>query len=167
MPHDVLIAGAGVGAAAIASRLIDAGYSVLLLRKPSLAKPGAEILPPAASAQIEALGWAPVFASARAITVEGFENCWNLDEPVIKAGPFLHVERTTLAQAALAFVVHRGATVHDVATLPAVRSEDDKGVSIRLDGVERRFLAAVDGTGRAAAWSRPRPGPGPAGGRRV
>jgi flavin-dependent dehydrogenase len=160
MPHDVLIAGAGVAAAAVASRLIDARYRVLLLRNRSPAKPGTEVLPPAASAQIEALGWAPVFVAARAITVEGFENCWNLDEPVVKPGPFLHVERAALAHAALAFVVRRGATVHDVRTLPALGPEDDESVSVRLDSVERRFLAAVDATGRAAAWSRPVRGQG-------
>jgi choline dehydrogenase-like flavoprotein len=118
-PHDVLIAGAGIAAAAVASRLLDLGYNVLLLARSSPKRPGAEILPPEANAQIEALAWQAVFGAAGATTVEGFENCWNLDDPIVKPGLFLHVERAALARAALAFVAQRGASIRDVRTLPA------------------------------------------------
>jgi flavin-dependent dehydrogenase len=155
MSQNVLIAGAGVAAAAAASRLLDTGYGVLLLRKSPSVSTGAEILPPEATAQIEALSWKSVCDLAGATTVEGFENLWNFDEPFVKPGPFLHVERAALAQAALAFAVQRGALVQDVGTLPSLGLQDEECVSVRLDGIERRFLAAIDATGRAAAWSRP------------
>ena len=159
MPHhDVLIAGTGVAAAAVASCLIDAGFSVLLLRKTPPGRPlprCAEILPPEANQQIELLRWEPVFASTGAVTVEGFENGWNALDPLIKPGPFLHVERTALAHRALAFVIARGAQVHDVHAMPSPGPPDADGIPVTLDGSERRFVAAVDATGRAAAWSRP------------
>ncbi len=159
MPHhDVLIAGTGVAAAAVASCLIDSGFSVLLLRKtpPGRALPRcAEILPPEANQQIELLQWQPVFASAGAVTVEGFENGWNAQDPITKPGSFLHVERTALAHSALAFVIARGAQVHDVHAMPSPGPPNADGIPVTLDGLERRFVAAIDATGRAAAWSRP------------
>ena len=78
-----------------------------------------------------------------------------MDEPAIKPGQFLHVERSALARSALAFVARRGATVHEVQRLPLLRPEDEGDVLLKIDGLERRFCAAVDATGRAAAWSRP------------
>ena len=155
MRLDVVIAGSGVAAAAVATRLIDAGFGVLLLRKTTSARPGVEVLPPESRDQVQALGWTNVFDQAGAVIVEGFENHWNPEDPIIKPGPFVHVERTALADAALAFVIRRGASVHDVRSLPRLELEDDEGVSIALDGVNHRFLAAIDATGRAAAWSRP------------
>ena len=101
MSDNVLIAGAGIAAAAVACRLLESGYRVLLLRKRSPAWTGAEILPPEARSQIESLSWQAVFEHAGATTVEGFENCWNLDNTVVKPGLFLHVDRTALARAAL------------------------------------------------------------------
>jgi flavin-dependent dehydrogenase len=155
MRQDVVIAGSGVAAAAVATRLLVAGYSVLLLRKPTSAKPGVEVLPPEARHQVLALGWTSVFDEAGAVIVEGFENHWNTAEPTIKPGRFVHVERTSLARAALAFVIRQGARVLDVRSLPRLESKETTGVSITHGGVNRRFLAAVDATGRAAAWSRP------------
>ena len=75
-----------------------------------------------------------MFAGAAAVTVEGFENGWNAQEPVVKPGPFLHVERTSLADAALAFVIARGAYVHDVHSLPSLGRENPDGISVTLDG---------------------------------
>jgi flavin-dependent dehydrogenase len=155
MKCDVVIAGSGVAATAVASRLIDFGYRVSLLTTSATGIPGAEILPPEARAQIEALGWERVFDDGGATLIEGFENHWNLDEPVVKPGSFLHVERTALARSALAFVARRGATVHQTQQLPRLRPEQARDVLLTLDGVERRFGAAVDATGRAALWSRP------------
>jgi hypothetical protein len=155
MEREVVIAGSGVAAAAIASRLIDFGYCVSLVSTPATAIRGVEILPPETRAQVEALGWESVFDEAGAVLIEGFENHWSLDEPVVKPGFFLHVERSALARSAVAFVARRGATVHQVERLPRLRPEDEGDVLLTLDGVERRFCAAVDATGRAAAWSRP------------
>ena len=117
--------------------------------------PGAEILPPEAQAQVEALGWEEVFDEAGAVVIEGFESHWNPDEPVVKPGPFQYVERTALARSALTFVTKRGAMVYDVQRLPQFQTRDGEVVHLDLDGVERRFDAAIDATGRAAAWSRP------------
>jgi hypothetical protein len=155
MERDVVIAGSGVAAAAVASRLIDFGYCVSLVSTSATRIRGVEILPPETRAQVEALGWESVFADAGVALIEGFENDWNLDEPVVKPGPFLHVERSALARLAVAFVVRRGATVHQVQQLPQLRSAGEGDVLVTLDGVELRFCAAVDATGRAAAWSRP------------
>ena len=115
----------------------------------------AEILPPEARAQIESLSWQGVFDHAGATTVEGFENCWNLDDTVVKPGVFLHVERTALARWRLNFAQERGARVQDLRELPPLGPEDAEGISLKEQGLERRFLAAIDATGRAAAWSRP------------
>jgi 2-polyprenyl-6-methoxyphenol hydroxylase-like FAD-dependent oxidoreductase len=155
MQSEVLVAGCGVAAAATASRLIDFGYRVSLLSTSATRVSGVEILPPESRAQIEVLGWESVLAAAGALLIEGFENLWNPSEPVVKPGSFLHVERSALARSALAFVARRGATVQHVQQLPRLRSADDGDVLVTLDGVERRFCAAVDATGRAAAWSRP------------
>ncbi len=155
MGCEVVVAGSGVAAAAVASRLIDVGCKVSLLRRPASRFPGAEILPPEAGAQVEALGWEGVLHDAGAAVVEGFENHWNRNEPVVKPGPFLHVERTALARSALTFVTKRGATVHDVQRLPPLKTNDGEVVLLDLDGVVRRFHAAIDATGRSAAWSRP------------
>ena len=117
--------------------------------------PGAEILPPEARAQVEALGWEEVFDEAGAVVIEGFESHWNPDEPVVKPGPFQYVERTALARSALTFVTKRGAMVYDVQRLPQFQTRDGEVVHLDLDGARRRFDAAIDATGRAAAWSRP------------
>jgi 2-polyprenyl-6-methoxyphenol hydroxylase-like FAD-dependent oxidoreductase len=155
MAFEVVVAGTGIAASAVASRLIDAGCKVSLLRRRTPYFPGAEILPPEARAQVEALGWENVLDNAGVVIVEGFENHWNRDEPIVKPGPFLHVERTAMARSALAFVTKRGATVHDVQRLPALKIQDAEYVHLNLDGGVRRFHAAIDATGRSAAWSRP------------
>jgi hypothetical protein len=152
---DVVVAGAGVAASAVACRLIDAGYRPMLLRTPAPSSTGAEILPPDARAQVEALGWGDVFDLAGATAVDGFENHWNPDQPFLKPGPFLHVERTALARSALAFAIRRGAMLQDLQRLPPLGPEVEEGLLLTVDGEDRRFLAAVDATGRAAAWSRP------------
>ncbi len=155
MGCEAVVAGTGVAASAMASRLIDAGCHVWMLRRPATSFPAAEILPPEARAQVEALGWEGVFDDAGAAVVEGFENHWNRDDPVVKPGPFLHVERTALARSALTFVTNRGARILDVRQLPPLENRDGEVVRLELDGVERRFHVAIDATGRASAWSRP------------
>ena len=120
-----------------------------------------EILPPATAAQIEALGWESVFDAAGVVLIDGFENLWNPDEPVVKPGSFLHVERSALARSAMAFVARRGATVHHVQQLPRLRLDDGGDVLLTLDGVERRFCAAIDATGRGGGLVASRPTPWP------
>jgi flavin-dependent dehydrogenase len=151
---DVVIAGSGVAAAAAASRLLDAGHRPLLLGGGRAQARGAEILPPDARPQIDALGWHEVLGAAGALAVEGFENHWEPGSPGVKPGVFLHVDRRALADAALAHVVGRGAVVVDCRRLPPLQ-EVDGGVEIVVEGTRRRFVAALDATGRTAAWSRP------------
>jgi flavin-dependent dehydrogenase len=151
---DVVIAGSGVAAAAAASRLLDAGHRPLLLRGGRVPARGAEILPPDARPQIDALGWREVLGAAGALAVEGFENHWELGSPGVKPGVFLHVDRRALADAALAHVVGRGAVVVDCRRLPPIQAVGG-GVEAVVEGTQRRFIAALDATGRAAAWSRP------------
>jgi 2-polyprenyl-6-methoxyphenol hydroxylase-like FAD-dependent oxidoreductase len=149
----VVIAGAGVAAAAVACGLSRAGFRPLLLRVGASPRPGAEALPPEARAQIHALDWGDVFLEARAVEVDGFENHLDDARTVVKAGPFLHVDRARLAEAALRRATDEGAVVLDRPRLPALLQGDAEVV---LPDSGRRFFAAVDATGRASAWSRPR-----------
>ena len=150
---DLVIAGVGVAASAVACGLLRSGFRPLLLRAGASPVPGAEALPPEARAQIRALDWDEVFREARAVEVEGFENRLDDARPVVKAGPFLHVDRARLAEAALRRATEEGAVVLDCPRLPALRQE---GAAVLLPGSGQRFFAAVDATGRASAWSRPR-----------
>jgi hypothetical protein len=151
---DMLIAGTGVAAAAVASLLLESGHRPLLLRRPGTIPPGVEALPPDAQAQVNALGWQDVLERAGAVAVEGFENRWDRERPVVKPGRFLHVERARLAQAAMDRVETAGAMVMDCPWLPRLVDVGD-GVEVELAGQVHRFVAAFDATGRRAAWSRP------------
>jgi 2-polyprenyl-6-methoxyphenol hydroxylase-like FAD-dependent oxidoreductase len=151
---DVVIAGTGIAACAVAARLLDAGHRPLLLGS-GIAQPrGAEILPPDAHTQIDALGWRAVLRAAGALSIEGFENHWDIQRPAVKRGGFLHVDRRALADAALAHVVERGAVVVGCRPLPPLQPISE-GVETLVECTRRRFIAALDATGRAAAWSRP------------
>jgi hypothetical protein len=72
--------------------------------------------------------------------VQGFENAWVRSAPVLAPGRWLHVERRAFAAAAIRIALARGAQISVVKRLPAV---------------PKNCLAAVDATGRSAAWSRP------------
>ena len=74
--------------------------------------------------------------------MDGPAHEWHLDAGRVP-GRFVHVDRAALAEALLSAAAARGATVQRVHRLP--RPED----------VPASVVALVDGTGRAAAWSRP------------
>ena len=70
--REVVVAGSGIAAAAVACRLMEFGYSVSLLSTSAPGTKGVEILPPETWVQVTALGWESVFGDAGVVRVEGF-----------------------------------------------------------------------------------------------
>jgi hypothetical protein len=101
---------------------------------------GTEAIPEAAFPLIAELGLDDAVAEAGGRIVNGFENAWVPTAPVLRPGRWLHLERRAFAAAAVRVALARGAQISVVKLLPPV---------------PRRCLAAVDATGRSAAWSRP------------
>jgi hypothetical protein len=138
--REVVIAGTGIAAAATALRLVSLG---LLPRLVSLGRPltpGIEAIPESAFPLIAELGLEGAVSRAGGRTFEGFENAWNPSAPVVRAGRWLQLDRSAFAATAIEHAVARGARISRAKTLPPVP-----------DGA----FAAVDATGRSAAWSRP------------
>jgi 2-polyprenyl-6-methoxyphenol hydroxylase-like FAD-dependent oxidoreductase len=152
--HDVLIAGAGIAAAATALRLCALGLKPLMLGRTAGVSPGVEAIPAAALPLFRELGMEHVLEEAGATLVRGFENLWDSKHPDLRPGYWIHVERDKLAAAALREALKRGASFRFSQGLPQLCREPDS-VRIMLDGVSLDFEAAVDATGRAAVWSRP------------
>jgi hypothetical protein len=138
--REVVIAGTGIAAAATALRLVLLGLRPHLLSLGRAVMPGMEAIPEGALPLIAKLGLEGAVASAGGRIVEGFENAWAPSAPVLRPGKWLHVERSTFARAAVEQAVARGARISRLKTLPPVPEDS---------------FAAVDATGRAAAWSRP------------
>jgi hypothetical protein len=99
-----------------------------------------EAIPEAAFPLLAELGLDDAVAQAGGRIVNGFENAWVPTAPALKPGRWLHLERRAFAAAAVQVALARGAQVSVVKLLPPL---------------PRRCLAAVDATGRSAAWSRP------------
>jgi len=137
---EIIIAGAGIAAAATALRLISLGFAPRLLSISRPILPGVEAIPEAAFSLITELGLDGAVARAGGRIVEGFENAWVPSAPALRQGRWLHVERSAFASAAIDEAISRGAGRSIVERLPSVPS---------------RCIAAVDATGRSAAWSRP------------
>jgi len=138
--REIVIAGTGIAAAATALRLISLGFVPRLFSLGRAILPGVEAIPEAAFSLITDLGLDGAVARAGGKIVEGFENAWVPSAPALLQGKWLHVERSAFASAAIDEAVSRGAARSIVETLPSVPS---------------RCLAAIDATGRSAAWSRP------------
>lgn len=102
--------------------------------------PGVEAIPEAAFPLIRELGLDRAVALAGGKIVEGFENAWIRSDPVLLPGRWLHIERSVFASAAIQEAVARGVEISMVRRLPSVPAD---------------CFAAVDATGRSAAWSRP------------
>jgi flavin-dependent dehydrogenase len=139
---DVVIAGAGMAAAATAIRLRALGLRVALVVRDLAPVAGVEAVPLRAIELLDILGAAGVVAAAGAVEVDGPTHEWHLTRGRVP-GRFMHVDRAALAKALLSMAEAHGATVQRVRRLP--RPED----------VPAGVVALVDGTGRAAAWSRP------------
>jgi flavin-dependent dehydrogenase len=151
---DVLIGGAGIAAAAAAIRLCALGLRPLILATRSEVLSGAEAIPEAALPLLAELELEQVLRKAHGVMVEGFENHWNADDPMVRVGRWVHVERSLLAREAVREAVERGAVLRLCRSLPKL-SNQRHSIGITHEGVQLSFGAAIDATGRSAVWSRP------------
>jgi hypothetical protein len=99
------------------------------------------------------LGMPHILRQARGLLVEGFENHWRSGQPALRPGRWIHVERSLLAKAAIRHAVKQGAVLRFCDSLPRLAGLD--AVCITHGGARLSFEAAIDATGRSAAWSRP------------
>ncbi len=152
--YDVLIGGAGIAAASAAIRLLALGFRPLLLATKGHITPGIEAIPEAAMAMFAELGIENVIREAGGVLVEGFENHWQEEDPVVRSGRWIHLDRSMLAKAAMREAVRRGAILHLCKALPPL-TYGPTSACITLDGMPMDFEAAIDATGRSAVWSRP------------
>jgi flavin-dependent dehydrogenase len=150
---DVLIGGAGIAAAAVAVRLCALGFRPLIVGTRSRILPGVEAIPEAALPLFEELGVSHILRWAKGLVVEGFENHWRTEEPVLRPGRWIHVERALLAKAATLHALKQGAGFRLCESLPKLDGSDS--VFVNDGGTRLRFEAAIDATGRSAVWSRP------------
>jgi flavin-dependent dehydrogenase len=151
---NVVIAGSGIAAAAIAIRLCDLGFRPLVLSAPRRMLPGIEAIPDTALCLFQELRITHVLEEAGASLVDGFENHWHPQKPVLRAGRWAHVDRARLADAAIKEAVRRGTVIRNCASLPVLTFSED-GVSLVHETDRLFFCAAIDATGRSAVWSRP------------
>jgi flavin-dependent dehydrogenase len=151
---NVLVGGAGIAASAACLRLCALGLRPLVLSASRPLVRGIEAIPEAALPLFSELGMMRVLEEAGAATVGGFENHWLGEERTLKKGRWIHVERTSLALAAMHEAVRRGATVWTCHSLPEL-IHGPGAVEIVHQGEQLRFDAAIDATGRSAVWSRP------------
>jgi hypothetical protein len=127
----------------MALRLRDLGIPAVLISVGRASSPGIESIPEAAFPMIAELGLSRLVADLDGEVTETFENGWEHHPPQAKRGKWLHVQRTDLAEGIIREAVRRGTQVVQAHALPAI------------EVVGRQYRAAVDATGRAAAWSRP------------
>jgi hypothetical protein len=151
---NVVIGGSGVAAAAVAIRLCDLGFRPFVLAAPCRTLPGIEAIPQTAICLFHELGITRILEEAGSSLVEGFENRWRPDEPVLRAGQWVHVDRTRLADAAIREAVRQGAVLGKCRSLPGLAFSEN-GLSLVHEGEQLFFNAAIDATGRSAVWSRP------------
>ncbi len=151
---DVVIAGAGIGAAATAMRLLSFGFRPLLLYRQTLINQGAEALPRRAIRLFDAIGMGSLLNEADAVLVEGFETTWRDKDTIRRHEGVIHIDREALARLALATAIKHGAKVSQCLSLPQLQSGPE-AVSVNFGSEKHQFFAAVDATGRFARWSRP------------
>jgi hypothetical protein len=136
----VVVAGDGVAASALACRLLEEGFGVVLLagrRRPDvMAPPTVEALAEATVRLFGLVGLGPTLEAAGGVPVEGFENRYGPHR--LLDGVWLHVDRSRRARACRTEARRRGATLVPAGDVP-----------------EPVGFARVDATGRAARWSRP------------
>jgi hypothetical protein len=146
----VLIAGAGIAAGSAALRLLQLDFIPHLLAVDRREISGVEMLPAATHPLLETLGLGAVLAALRPTRATGLLQRWGTGDE-LRPGRALHVDRLALRDAVLAEAVRRGAVVERVARLPPRPIPIQNGVRCG----ERRVFAALDATGRRAAWSQP------------
>jgi hypothetical protein len=154
MKSDVIIAGVGIAASACALRLADGGFHPFLLTRDLETAGGFEAIGEPCWPLIQDLSLGSALEEGGPEIVTGFENGWEPADRQQKPRKWAHVDRRAFATAALREAVRRGATVLRVRVMAPLRM-DQEGVHAQIDGQLRQFAAAVDATGRSAAWSRP------------
>jgi 2-polyprenyl-6-methoxyphenol hydroxylase-like FAD-dependent oxidoreductase len=152
--RDVVIAGSGIGGAAVAIRLSSVGFRPTLTMIPRVSTPAIEAIPETALPLFRELEIERTLHQAGAAMVDGFENRWWSDTPSLIPGRWIHVDRSRLAAAVLREAMRRGARLRVVRVIPRLRMSQH-AVSCDLGERESTFGAAIDATGRAAVWSRP------------
>jgi hypothetical protein len=154
---EIVIAGTGVSACALAILLRKRAFRVILLhRKGPSTPPGViESIPLHAVRLFREIGLHHALAEAGGVAVNGFVNAWQPERLVHVPGWHVHVDRAALAQSALAEAVGAGAVVAPINSATPPRQAGPKGTQVWIDGQWRQVFAGVDATGRSAAWSRP------------
>lgn len=152
--NNIVVAGTGIAAAAVALRLLSFGFHPVLLSRKLNHIQGVEAIPESALRLFDALDLTPALEMAGGVWVEGFENVWHHSAAVIKPGKYIHVERSSLARSAIEHAIQRGATIVDCHPIAPLTVED-RSIRTIVNGVEQQFAAAIDATGRSALWSRP------------
>jgi len=152
--YDVVIGGSGIAAAASALRLCALGFRPLVLATTCEVLPGIEAVPESVLPLFRELGAKHVLEKAGATLVNGFENHWDAEAPVRRAGRWIHVDRQRLATTILQEAKKRGTVLLECRSLPRLHQEPD-GILIGCEGMPFAFASAIDATGRSAVWSRP------------
>ena len=136
---EVTIAGCGVAGSFLAMRALQLGLKPTLLRAPTPAVGGVEIIPASAGRLLDALGLGDVLAGLGSGLGDGLTRR-RADETVdIAPGRSLHADRMKLRDSLLAEAARRGARIRDMERLPPPDP----------------MACSVDATGQRAAWSRP------------
>jgi flavin-dependent dehydrogenase len=150
---EVVIAGSGPAAAAIAVALRSSGIRVLMLVSPRPVFRMAEAIPAVALPLFEALGLIDLVRQL-GVPVRELENWLESNDPVTRQESFVLVDRAEFARRMVEAALLHGVTVEVVKQLPVLIHGDDH-VGVKIAGCAREFEAAIDATGRAALWSRP------------
>ncbi len=154
---EVVVAGTGVSASALALLLLRHGFRVSLLHRAdrSAGPVVIEAMSQQAARLFQEVGLGQALADAGAVAVEGFENAWHPEQPRRLEGWRVHVDRAALARSALALAVSAGAALVPITAVPPPEPDDRAGVRVSISGHPLLAFAAVNATGRSAAWSRP------------
>jgi hypothetical protein len=153
-PYDVVIGGSGIAAAASALRLCALGLRPLVLATTCEILPGIEAVPESVLPLFRELGAEHVLEKAGATLVNGFDNYWDAEAPLRRAGQWIHVDRQRLATATFGEAKKRGTVLLKCPSLPRLHQEPN-GTLVRCEGMPFAFASAIDATGRSAVWSRP------------
>jgi hypothetical protein len=152
--YDVVIGGSGIAAAASALRLCALGFRPLVLATTCEVLAGIEAVPESVLPLFRELAAEHVLEKAGATLVDGFENHWDREAPVRRAGRWIHVDRQRLATTTMREAKNRGTVLLECRSLPRLHQEPD-GILVRCEGMPFAFRSAIDATGRSAVWSRP------------